>query len=277
MMRESPAPPLAAGPTSTVEVRRWRSGAARLETDELAVEAPLEIRLGKNPITVVMRTPGDDEELVAGFLFDEGIIDRASDIRAITRPPLLSDAERGNVIAVELAHGARRAPSDRLFFSVSSCGVCGKRSLGELAMEAPVVDSPLSVARAVLATLPEALRAAQPVFEKTGGLHGAGLFTAQGELLCAREDIGRHNAVDKVVGWALRTGRLPLADAILVVSGRLGYEIAQKGIMAGLPIIASVGAASSLAVELGVRYGVTLATFVRPDRLNVFGPLGRIV
>jgi FdhD protein len=277
MMPESPAPPLAAGPTSTVRVRRWRAGEARLESDVLAVEAPLEIRLGKNPITVVMRTPGDDEELVAGFLFDEGIIDRASDIRAITRPPLLSDAERGNVIAVELAHGARRAPSDRLFFSVSSCGVCGKRSLGELAMEAPVVDSPLSVARAVLATLPEALRAAQPVFEKTGGLHGAGLFTAQGELLCAREDIGRHNAVDKVVGWALRAGRLPLADAILVVSGRLGYEIAQKGIMAGLPIIASVGAASSLAVELGVRYGVTLATFVRPDRLNVFGPLGRIV
>lgn len=277
MMAESPAPPLAAGPTSTVEVRRWRAGEARLESDELAVEAPLEIRLGKNPLNVVMRTPGDDEELVAGFLFDEGIIDGASDIRAIGRPPLLSDAERGNVIAVELAHGARRAPSDRLFFSVSSCGVCGKRSLGELAIEAPVVDSPLRVARAVLATLPEKLRAAQPVFDRTGGLHGAGLFTVEGELLCVREDIGRHNAVDKVVGWALRAGRLPLADAVLVVSGRLGYEIAQKGIMAGLPVIASVGAASSLAVELGVRYGVTLATFVRPDRLNVFGPAGRIV
>jgi FdhD protein len=260
-----------------VEVRRWQRGAARRETDPLAVEAPLEIRLGKSPITVVMRTPGDDEELVAGFLFDEGIIDRASDIRAITRPPLLSDAERGNVIAVELAQGARRAPSDRLFFSVSSCGVCGKRSLGELAMEAPVVDSPLAVARSVLAALPDRLRAAQPVFDRTGGLHGAGLFTAQGELLCAREDIGRHNAVDKVVGWALLAGRLPLADAILVVSGRLGYEIAQKGIMAGLPVIASVGAASSLAVELGARYGVTLATFLRTDRLNVYGPVGRIV
>jgi FdhD protein len=275
-MPESPAPPLAAGPTSKVEVRRWRSGEARIESDELAVEAALEIRLGKNPITVVMRTPGDDEELVAGFLFAEGIIDGMRDIRAISRPPLLSEAERGNVIAVELAQGARRAPSDRLFFSVSSCGVCGKRSLGELAMEAPQIDSPLRIERAVLEGLPERLREAQPVFDRTGGLHGAGLFTARGELLCAREDIGRHNAVDKVVGWALRAGRLPLGDAILVVSGRLGYEIAQKGIMAGLPIIASVGAASSLAVELGERYGVTLATFVRPARLNVFGPVGRV-
>jgi FdhD protein len=276
MMRESPAPPLAAAPTSNVEVRRWRAGEAQLETDQLAVEAPLEIRLGKSPITVVMRTPGDDEELVAGFLFAEGIIDGAADIKSITRPPLLSDAERGNVIAVELAQGARRAPSERLFFSVSACGVCGKRSLGELAMEAPVVDAPLRVERTLLESLPERLREAQPVFARTGGLHGAGLFTAQGELLCAREDIGRHNAVDKVVGWALRAGRLPLADSILVVSGRLGYEIAQKGIMAGLPIIASVGAASSLAVVLGERYGVTLATFVRADRLNVFGPVGRI-
>ena len=277
MMAESPVPPLAAGPTSTVEVRRWRAGATRLESDELAVEAPLEIRLGKSPITVVMRTPGNDEELVAGFLFDEGIIDGAADIKALSRPPLLSDAERGNVIAVELAQGARRAPSERLFFSVAACGVCGKRSLGELEMEAPLIDAPLRVERSLLAQLPDRLRAAQPIFDRTGGLHGAGLFTAQGELLCAREDIGRHNAVDKVVGWALGAGRLPLADAILVVSGRLGYEIAQKGIMAGTPIIASVGAASSLAVELGKRYGVTLATFVRADGMNVFGPAERVV
>ncbi len=276
-MAESPAPPRPASPTSTVEVRRWRAGQASLDSDELAVEAPLEIRLGKSPITVVMRTPGDDEELVSGFLFDEGIIDAAADIRAITRPPLLSPAERGNVIEVELQQGARRAPSQRLFFSVSACGVCGKRSLGELEMEAPVIDSPLRIARAALTALPERLRAAQPIFDKTGGLHGAGLFTPRGELLCAREDIGRHNAVDKVVGWALRAGRLPLSDSILVVSGRLGYEIAQKGIMAGIPVIASVGAASSLAVELAERYGVTLATFVRPDGMNIFGPAQRIV
>jgi FdhD protein len=277
MMAHSPAPPHAASPTTTVEVRRWRAGETRLEQDELAVEAPLEIRLGKSPITVVMRTPGDDEELVAGFLFDEGIIDGAADIRAMARPPLPAPAERGNVIEVELRQGARRAPSQRLFFSVSACGVCGKRSLGELAMEAPVVDSPLRVERSVLGGLPERLRAAQPVFDRTGGLHGAGLFTARGELLCAREDIGRHNAVDKVVGWALRAGRLPLADAVLVVSGRLGFEIAQKGIMAGLPVIASVGAASSLAVEMAERYGVTLATFARPRGMNVFGPHQRIV
>lgn len=275
-MARSPVSRPPAAPTAGVDVRRWRAGGAALERDELAVEAPLEIRLGKQPITVVMRTPGDDEELVAGFLFDEGIIDGAQDIRALARPAFLSDAERGNVIEVELAHGARRAPSDRLFFSVSACGVCGKRSLGELEMEAPVVDSPLRVERRVLAALPERLRAAQPLFDRTGGLHGAGLFTAQGELLCAREDIGRHNAVDKVVGWALREGRLPLGDSILVVSGRLGYEIAQKGIMAGIPVIASVGAASSLAVELGERYGVTLATFVRPDGMNVFGTAERI-
>jgi FdhD protein len=275
-MAESPVSTPPAGPTTDVSVRRWRAGESSLERDELAVEAPLEIRLGKQPITVVMRTPGDDEELVAGFLFDEGIIDGAQDIRAISRPPFLSDGERGNVLAVELAHGARRAPSERLFFSVAACGVCGKRSLGELEMEAPVIDAPLRVERAVLAAMPERLRAAQPVFDRTGGLHGAGLFTAQGELLCAREDIGRHNAVDKVVGWALREGRLPLSTSILVVSGRLGYEIAQKGVMAGIPVIGSVGAASSLAVELGERYGVTLATFVRPDGMNVFGPAERI-
>jgi FdhD protein len=275
-MAESPVSTTPAGATTDVSVRRWRAGESSLERDELAVEAPLEIRLGKQPITVVMRTPGDDEELVAGFLFDEGIIDGAEDIHAISRPPFLSDAERGNVLAVELAHGARRAPSERLFFSVAACGVCGKRSLGELEMEAPVIESPLRVERRVLAALPDRLRAAQPVFDRTGGLHGAGLFTVDGELLCAREDIGRHNAVDKVVGWALREGRLPLSDSILVVSGRLGYEIAQKGVMAGIPVIASVGAASSLAVELGERYGVTLATFVRPDGMNVFGPAERI-
>ena len=276
-MAESRAAAPPASPTTEVDVRRWRDGRVRAERDELAVEAPLEIRLGKNPITVVMRTPGDDEELVAGFLFDEGIVDGARDIVGLTRPPLLSDAERGNVIAVELASGARRAPSERLFFSVAACGVCGKRSLGELEMEAPVVSSPLRVERALLGALPARLRAAQPVFDRTGGLHGAGLFTGAGELLCAREDIGRHNAVDKVVGWALRAGRLPLSEAILVVSGRLGYEIAQKGIMAGVPVIASVGAASSLAVELAERYGVTLATFVRPEAMNVFGPVERIV
>jgi FdhD protein len=277
MMAETPVSTPSASPTTEVEVRRWRAGEAHAERDQLAVEAPLEIRLATKPITVVMRTPGDDEELVAGFLFDEGIIDGTRDIKAITRPPFLSDQERGNVISVELAQGARRAPSDRLFFSVSACGVCGKRSLGELEMEAPTIDAPLRVQRALLARLPERLRAAQPVFDRTGGLHGAGLFTPVGELLCAREDIGRHNAVDKVVGWALREGRLPLAGALLVVSGRLGYEIAQKGIMAGIPIIASVGAASSLAVELAERYGVTLATFVRPDGMNVFGPPERIV
>jgi len=252
-----------------VPVRRLREGVPRTEVDRLAIEAPLEIRFGDRPFTVLMRTPGNDEELVAGFLYSEGLIRGAAEILALAHPEALLEGDCENVVAVELAGGGPVV--ERTFYASASCGVCGKSSIADLAIRAPVVESALRIDRKVLERLPERLRAEQSIFAETGGLHGAALFDAAGTLLAAREDIGRHNAVDKLVGWALAQGRLPLAEAVLMVSGRLGFEIVQKAIVAGLPVIASVGAASSIAVGLAERFGLTLATFVRPGSLNLYG------
>lgn len=257
-----------------VPVRRLRDGAPRSETDRLAIEAPLEIRFGQRPFTVLMRTPGNDEELVAGFLYSEGIVGGAAEILALGHPEALLEGDCENVVAVELAGGGPAV--ERTFYASASCGVCGKSSIADLAIRAPVVESDLSMDRRVLEALPERLRAQQSIFAETGGLHGAALFDAAGSLLAAREDIGRHNAVDKLVGWALGAGRLPLADALLLVSGRLGFEIVQKAIVAGIPLVAAVGAASSIAVGLAERYGLTLATFVRPGSLNLYGDPTRL-
>ena len=258
-----------------VPVRRLREGEPRPETDRLAVEAPLEIRFGGEPFTVLMRTPGDDEELVAGFLYTEGIVAAAAEIRGLERPrEPLDDCDNRMEVALDPARAG--SVGERRFFASASCGVCGKSSIEDLVIRAPAVTATWTVPAALLAALPDRLRAAQPLFAATGGLHGAALFDRWGALLAAREDVGRHNAVDKLVGWALGAGRLPLSESILAVSGRLGFEIVQKAIVAGVPVIVAVGAASSLAVALADRYGLTLATFVRPGAMNLYGAASRV-
>jgi FdhD protein len=243
--------------------------------DWVAVEAPLEIWIGGKPATVLMRTPGDDAELVRGFLFSEGIIDSADEITAMSRPAQLTPAQQGNVMAVELARA--RKGLDRNFYSSASCGVCGKRTIASLEVKGAASTSRLTVERHVLATLPEQLRAAQPTFAKTGGAHASGLFTPDGELVLAREDVGRHNALDKLIGWALAAGRIPLSDQLLLVSGRVSYEIVQKAVRACLPLIAAVGAPSSLAIELAERFHITLVGFLRPDTMNVYATPMRVI
>ena len=255
------APPYSA---ARVEVARLPGGARGL--DAVAVEEPLEIRIGGEPVAVTMRTPGHDEELALGFCLSEGLAPEDAS---------LPDDFAANAVDV-------RAPSfdparlRRSFYTTSSCGVCGKGALEAVAVEAPRVESPLRVPTALVAGLPERLRAAQAAFAATGGLHATGLFRADGELLCAREDVGRHNAMDKVVGWAFRESLLPLAGAILCVSGRLSFELVQKAAVAGCPILVAVGAPSSLAVELAEDRGITLCGFVRDGRVNVYSEAWRI-
>jgi FdhD protein len=230
--------------------------------DEVAVEEPLEIRVDGGPLAITMRTPGEDEELALGFLFGEGLIDGP---RAAGPPADLA------ANAVEVAGPLLRAPDARAFYTTSSCGVCGKGALEEVAVHArPAAPGPV-VPRGLLAALPDRLR--QPTFARTGGLHATGLFAPDGTLECVREDVGRHNAMDKVVGWALRAGRVPLHDRLLCVSGRLSFELVQKAAVAGAPVLVGVGAPSSLAVRLAADRGMTLCGFARGDRVNVYtGP-----
>jgi FdhD protein len=245
--------------------------------DWVAVEAPLEVWIGGKSATVLMRTPGNDEELVRGFLFSEGIITRLEDIVSIGRPPNLIGLQLGNVISVQLGTARKLHSLDRNFYSSSSCGVCGKKTIASLEVRAPASTSRLTIQRSMLAGLADQLRAAQPTFAKTGGVHASGLFTADGKLVAAREDVGRHNALDKLIGWALAEGRIPLSDHLLLVSGRVSYEIVQKAVSASLPLIAAVGAPSSLAVELADRFNLTLVGFLRPDALNVYANGDRVV
>lgn len=245
--------------------------------DWVAVEAPLEVRIGPKPATVLMRTPGDDEELVRGFLFSEGIIVSPDDILSVSRPPNLSGPQQGNVMVVQLA-GPRKGPTiDRNFYSSSSCGVCGKKTIASLEVKGAVSHSSLTVERSVLARLPGQLRAAQPTFAQTGGVHASGLFTSNGELVAVREDVGRHNALDKLIGWALAAGKIPLSNYLLLVSGRVSYEIVQKAVSASLPLIAAVGAPSSLAIELAERFNLTLVGFLRLDTMNVYANQARVI
>jgi FdhD protein len=263
---------------AVAEVSTLRIGgvAPRVEPDRLAVEAPLEIRLDGVPFTVLMRTPGDDHELVAGFLFTEGIVTRADGIEAMARPAALPGDDCDNFLEVRLAPGVER-PAERAFYASASCGVCGKNSIADLAVRAPAVESSVTIGAERIAAMPGKLLAAQTGFAATGGLHAAGLFDATGELVAVREDVGRHNAVDKLVGWALGADRLPLSDSTLAVSGRLGFEIVQKAIVAGVPVVAAVGAASTLAVALAESHRLTLASFVRDGRMNLFGEVGRVI
>jgi FdhD protein len=234
-------------------------------TDEVAVELPLEIRLNGEPVAVTMRTPGHDLELAAGFLFGEGIVDAPPEVG-------LADDLAANVVEVR-ADGAV-APSARRFYTTSSCGICGKGALEEVEAIAPRVEGGPAIERDLLASLPDRLR--QPAFERTGGLHATGLFDATGELLTVREDVGRHNAMDKVVGEALLGGRLPLGEGILCVSGRLAFELVQKAVRAGAPVLVGVGAPTSLAVELADDRGLTLAGFARGGRVNVYTHPSRV-
>jgi FdhD protein len=247
--------------TRRVSVQRLPGGAA--EDDRLAVEEPLEIRVNGRAVAVTMRTPGHDEELALGFCLGEGLHPVSA------RPP---DDLAANVVEVE-APGADLDRLQRSFYTSSSCGVCGKGALEAVAVDAPRIESGLTVPFGVVAGLPARLAAAQATFALTGGLHATGLFTAEGELLCLREDVGRHNAMDKVLGWAQGEGRLPVADALLCVSGRLSFELVQKAAVSGCPVLVAVGAPSSLAVELAQDRGITLVGFVRDGRGTVYtGP-----
>jgi len=250
---------------SSVEVVRLPEG--ETEPDEIAVEEPLEIRVAGRPIAVTMRTPGNDEELAVGFLRSEGI-------RAVSAGPTIDLA--ANVIDVEVDGEVDFERLARNFYTSSSCGVCGKGALEAVAVEAPHVEGDLVASAELVAGLPDRLREAQPTFAATGGLHATGLFSSEGELLVVREDVGRHNAMDKVVGWAFGRGLLPLSDKILCVSGRLSFELVQKAAVAGCPLVVAVGAPSTLAVDLARDRGVTLCGFVRGGRVNVYSEPQRV-
>lgn len=253
------------------QVTEWAEGSARTMQDWLAAEEPLEIRIGDAALTVTMRTPGHDLELAAGFLLTEGVIESADQIAEIRA----GQAEAGkncNVVQVELRDVAFDSEEMRRnFFAASSCGICGKASIDAIRRRDLLRPDPdFRVAPEVLCGMPEVLRSEQAVFSRTGGLHAAALFNADGRLIALREDIGRHNAVDKIVGWALLEGRIPLSRHVLLVSGRGGFEIAQKALSAGIPVLASVSAPSSLAVRLARELGLTLIGFLRGRRFVVY-------
>jgi FdhD protein len=266
----------------TVPVQKIEGQSSTSLQDLLAVEEPLEIRLGDRTVAITMRTPGNDFDLAAGFLFTEGILAGANQVREIrwSKTTASNSRQAGNSVTVELNAGVEVdfERLERHFYTTSSCGVCGKASIQALEMQGcPVLprDAP-RVEYAVVHGLPEALRHQQAVFDRTGGLHAAALFDAQGRLELLREDVGRHNAVDKVIGAEMLRGHTPLNGKLLLVSGRASFELVQKALMAGIPILAAVGAPSSLAVETAQRFNMTLAGFVRDGRFNIYSGASRI-
>jgi FdhD protein len=250
--------------TRPVELVRLPGGP---DTDRVAVEEPLELRADGVPVAVTMRTPGHDEELALGFFTSEGI----PPVGVAMPADLAANTIEVDVGGADLTHLARN------FYTTSSCGVCGKGALEAVAVEAPRIETGLRVRERLVASLPDRLRSAQRAFEATGGLHATGLFSTDGELECLREDVGRHNAMDKVIGWAQARRRLPLSDRLLCVSGRLSFELVQKTAVAGCPVLVGVGAPSSLAVELARDRGLTLCGFVRNGRVNVYSCSERIL
>ncbi|MDG4862746.1 formate dehydrogenase accessory sulfurtransferase FdhD [Streptomyces sp. T-3] len=268
--------------TGRRKVLRLRDASAAERPDTLAVEEPLEIRLAGEPLTVTMRTPGDDFDLVAGFLVSEGLAASAQDLVSL-RYCAGTDADglnTYNVVSAELRTGGGTLPlsAHRNLLMSSACGVCGKDTIEAVRTTSrwTVADDPVRISPEILFTLSEQLRARQKTFDATGGLHAAGLFTADGEPLCVREDVGRHNAVDKVIGWALRSGQLPLRGRVLMVSGRASFELTQKAAMAGVPVLAAVSAPSTLAVDLASELGVTLVGFLRGQQANVYAGQERL-
>ncbi|MFJ4770113.1 formate dehydrogenase accessory sulfurtransferase FdhD [Streptomyces uncialis] len=270
--------------TERRRIVRIRDGRVDTRADTLVAEEPLEIRLNGKPLAITMRTPGDDFALAAGFLVSEGVIGAAEEVAGIAycAGATADGGNTYNVVDVRLAPGVE-VPDitlERNVYTTSSCGLCGKASLDAVRTTTrwPVADEPpLRLAPELLSALPDRLRAAQRVFDRTGGLHAAALFDEHGELLDVREDVGRHNAVDKVVGRALRSGRLPLSRGVLLVSGRASFELVQKCVMAGLPVLAAVSAPSSLAVDLAVGTGVTLVGFLRGPNMNIYATPERVV
>jgi FdhD protein len=262
-------------------ILRITDGVRVSRPDTLAAEEPLEIRVDKRPLAVTMRTPGHDIDLALGFLLTEGVIRSTGDVRTAVLCAGDTAPNTYNVVDVTLAPGVPPPDTDpsRNFFTTSSCGVCGKASIDAVRTRSvyPVSADEVSVSAAVLSTLPDALRKAQRAFETTGGLHAAGLSTVDGGLVAVREDVGRHNAVDKVIGWALREHKLPLAGHVLMVSGRASFELTQKASMAGIPILAAVSAPSTLAAELAEEVGITLVGFLRGTSMNVYSRPDRII
>jgi FdhD protein len=268
-----------------VAIARWRSGAWREERDQVAAEEPLQILLDGAPLSIVMRTPGNDLELALGLLWAERVIRSTDDVASVRISAeaaendgslsVTGDLVESNQIDIHLRSAGGRRP-ERSFLSSSACGVCGATTVESLALDFPMLEPGTTLDAAILTRLADRLRDQQRIFESTGGLHAAGLFDTAGELELLREDIGRHNAVDKVVGRAFLDRALPLRDRVLAVSGRAGYEVVQKAVAAGIPILAAVGAPSSLAVATAERFGMTLVGFLREDRFNVYTSPERI-
>jgi FdhD protein len=257
------------------------AGASRRRPDDLAAEEPLEIRIRRAPLAVTMRTPGQDIDLAMGFLLTEGVIGTAGDVVTAQLCAGTDTPNTYNVVDVVLGDHVPPPETDpsRNFYTTSSCGVCGKASIDAVRTRSKfdVAADPMTIAAATLAGLPDKLRAAQRTFERTGGLHAAGLFTVGGDLVVLREDVGRHNAVDKVVGWAVREGRLPLTGHVLLVSGRASFELTQKAWMVGIPLLAAVSAPSTLAAELADEAGMTLVGFLRGRSMNVYAAAQRVI
>ena len=268
-----------------LQIRRWTDGKWSESPDMVVTEEPLQLMLDGDALSVVMRTPGHDVELSLGLMFSEGVLRSAADVQAIRISAEAGELEAGvavesslvesNQVDIHLRIKARRKP-ERSMLSSSACGVCGTVMIEDLRRDLALLPAGPAVDPGLLPGLVERLRSGQGVFDRTGGLHAAGLFTAAGELVYLREDVGRHNAVDKVVGRALLDERVPASDSILVVSGRAGYEIVQKSIMAGIPILAAVGAPSSLAVALAREFNQTLVGFLKGDRFNVYSAPERL-
>ncbi|SDL31455.1 FdhD protein [Nocardioides sp. YR527] len=263
-------------------VLRVRDGVISRRPDKLAAEEPMEIRVNGRPLTVTMRTPGGDFDLAVGFLVSEGVVHSADDVASV-RYCAGATADGGNTYnVVDVGLAAHVPPPDasleRSFYTTSSCGLCGKASLEAVRTSSAwsVAEDSLRVTPELLTVLPERLREAQRVFDSTGGLHAAGLFDAEGNLLCVREDVGRHNAVDKVIGHALRESMVPLRNSMLMVSGRASFELVQKAVMAGIPLLAAVSAPSSLAVDLADDNGLTLVGFLRGSSMNIYAGTDRI-
>jgi FdhD protein len=273
------------GSKTKVRVRVVEDGGARVRPDTLATEEPMEIRLisggTRQTVAVTMRTPGADFELAAGFLYGEGVISSPEDIKKISycMDADLDAEQQYNIVNVELRgdRGYDLRPLERHFYTTSACGVCGKASLEQLELHGcPLIPPGPEVAPETIYSLPEKLREAQGLFEATGGLHAAALFDKEGNLLALREDVGRHNATDKLVGWALLEGRLPLSDHVVMVSGRSSFEIMQKCLTAGVPVVCAISAPSSLAVDVARRFNMTLVGFLRGNRFNVYSGSERV-
>lgn len=269
--------------TARRPVRRVTAHGEIIRPDTLAVEEPMEIRVGGTALAVTMRTPGNDIDLVHGFLLTEGVIGGRDDVAVARYCAGVDEAGRNTYNVVDVTLAAGTAPPqvgvERNFYTTSSCGVCGKASLDAVQLVSrysPAADD-VVVKATVLTTLPDSLREAQKVFDATGGLHAAALFTPEGALLVLREDVGRHNAVDKVVGWAVQSGRVPLRGCVLMVSGRASFELVQKAVMSGVPVLAAVSAPSSLAVDLAVEAGVTVVGFLRGQTMNVYSGQHRVL